>query len=115
MCIFCDIKDMGKRRALCHVHKKECEVPDVNVLLVSTSCKDLSNLSTNSRGSGSDVPVLALEHSLGGSADTFRGGLLPYLGNHEDDLAIYENSDHLANELGAASSQEQGNLGIFSG
>ena len=37
VCIFCDIKDMGKRRAPCHVHKKECEVPDVNVLRVSTS------------------------------------------------------------------------------
>ena len=112
VCIFCDIRDMGKRMAQCHTHEKECQVPDVNVLLVSTSCKDLSNLSASGRSS--DGPVLALEHSPGGSADTFRGGLLPYLDNHEVDLIIYENSDNVANENGAASGQEQSNLDIFS-
>ena len=66
--IFEKIEDMGGSRAQCFVHGKECTVPSCNMLFVSTSCKDLSKLS-NKRYL---KPVLSLETSSGGSADTFR-------------------------------------------
>ena len=45
ICIFCDIQHMGEATAKCWVHKTDCRVPDVNILVVSTSCKDLSRMS----------------------------------------------------------------------
>ena len=72
ICIFCDALDMGKDKAECFTHGGAlCLVPDVDVLILSTSCKDLSCLSKHK---SSSVAVLGLQHSPGGSADTFRGG-----------------------------------------
>ena len=70
-------------------------MPDVDVLILSTSCKDLSCLSKHK---SSSVAVLGLQHSPGGSADTFRGGLLSYLDNHKASVIFYENSDHLVDD-----------------
>ena len=83
ICIFCDIRDMGNDMAQCWVHKKDCRVPDVNILLASTSCKKENE-----------------KHTEGGRADTspYRGGLLAYIDNHSTDLVIYENSEVLAEE-----------------
>ena len=110
ICIFCDILDMGNSTAKCWVHQKDCKVPDVNILLVSTSCKDLSRLSNGSKAKkGMEkhsahakyrIPVLAQDHSPGGSADTYRGGLLNYIDKHHVDIIIYENSDVLADDGG---------------
>ena len=72
ICIFGNICHMGEAKAWCHVHNRYCDVPDCNFVLVSTSCKDLSPLSNTK----CPVPVLSLGHSPGGSADTFRLGLL---------------------------------------
>ena len=93
MCIFCDIRTMGRTSAPCHVHGRLCIVPGCDVLVVSTSCKDLSKLSS-CRSSGSE-PVFSRAESPGGSADTFRG-LLSYLDAHTDvGFLVYENSDNL--------------------
>ena len=73
ICIFIDILHMGQRTAYCETHDKECEIPDVELLLVSTSCKDLSLLS--SAAWHFNEPVLDMETSPGGSADTFGGFL----------------------------------------
>ena len=85
-CMFGNICHMGQAKAWCHVHNRNRDVPDGNFLLVSTSCKDLSPLSNAARS----VPVLFLGHSPGGSADTFRQGLLQYLDNHTIDVLFYE-------------------------
>ena len=94
ICIFGDITELGNAEAWCHTHNKKCLVPDVNIAIVSTSCKDLSTLSQSSFA----VPVLSLEHSPGGSADTFRRGLVAYIDDHTVDMVFYENSDHMADE-----------------
>ena len=44
ICIFTDIKNMKNKGAYCHVHEKECVIPYAMVVVVSTSCKDLSGL-----------------------------------------------------------------------
>ena len=96
VCIFCDIQDMCKVRAPCSTRQASCLVTHCNVLVVSTSCKDLSPL-CHARSKRSE-PVLSRHSSQGGSADTFRGGLLPYLDSHSVDLVVSENSDRLADE-----------------
>ena len=94
ICIFCDIKDMGNPCARCEVHDGLCPVSDVMILVVSTSCKDLSPLSNNKFS----APVLSLETSPGGSADTFRLGLLAFLDSHAASIVLYENSDQMADD-----------------
>ena len=109
ICIFCDALDMGKGQAKCYTHGgTHCPVPDVDILILSTSCKDLSCLSKHK---SSPVAVLGLQRSPGGSADTFRGGLLSYLDNHSASLIFYENSDHLADD--ANNGSDASNLDIF--
>ena len=102
--IFKDIKEMGQASAACWTHGKPCPVPDCEFLFVSTSCKDLSTLSH----AKFSQPVLSLQTSPGGTADTFRLGLLSYLDHHKVHVIVYENSDHLADPAhgdGTASSQ----------
>ena len=97
MCIFTDITDLASGTAQCHVHGRLCRVPDANILIGCSSCKDLSNLQGKPRG----APVLGREHSPGGTAVTWQG-LLGYLDNHVVDLVIYENSDKLDDAHDAA-------------
>ena len=78
---------MGQRTAYCETHDKECEIPGVNILVVSTSRKDLSLLSSAARNFAE--PVLDMDTSPGGSADTF-GGFLTYPDAHPVDLVVYE-------------------------
>jgi site-specific DNA-cytosine methylase len=102
MCIFCDIRDMGKTTAHCHVHDRLCIVPDCDILVASTSCKDLSKLSSNRNKF--EGPVLDRKESPGGSADSFRG-LLTYMDSHSIEMLVYENSDNLDDCQDAASGQ----------
>ena len=90
MCIFKDIIHLASETAECHVHGRRCRVPDANIIIGCSSCKDLSNL----QGKPSGAPVLGREHSPGGTAATWQG-LLGYLDTHVVDLVIYENSDNL--------------------
>ena len=89
---------MGQRTAFCETHDQNCEVPGVNILLVSTSCKDLSLLSSTARNF--TEPVLDMDTSPGGSADTF-GGFLGYVDNHTASMVIYENSDQMVDDHAA--------------
>ena len=112
ICIFDDITHMGGGEAYCYAHKCNCRIPHCNILVVSTSCKDLSNLSSNR----SNKPVLAGQQSPGGTADTFHKGLLPFLDACGPDLVFYENSDHLADavaESKASDGPSQSNLEVF--
>ena len=107
ICIFCNALDMGNDKAECFTHGGAlCPVPDVDVLILSTSCKDLSCLSKHK---SSSAAVLALHHSLGGTADTFRGGFLSYLDNHKASVIFYENSDHLADDGNNDNKNNDGN------
>ena len=106
ICIFKDIGQMQRPEAECVVHGRHCPVPDVDVLVVSTSCKDLSKLANLPRKFST---VLGQETSRGGSADTFRNGLLPYLDSHKAHILFYENSDEMAENQ----SQTDNNLDIF--
>ena len=60
-CVFHDACDMGKAKAYCHRHKKECVVPCVDILITGTSCKDFSRASNSY---GSFESILALESWL---------------------------------------------------
>ena len=42
VCLFRDIQDMGKPVADCVVHNQPCPVPTVDLLVIGTSCKDMS-------------------------------------------------------------------------
>ena len=91
MCIFKDIVVLAGESAECHVHGRQSPVPDANIIIGCSSCKDLSNL----QGKPSGTAVLGREQSPGGTAVTWKG-LLGYLGNHLVDLVIYENSVNLS-------------------
>ena len=110
ICIFVDIKDMGKTRAACTVHNKPegCLIPHAEIGFVSTSCKDLSSLSLRKSSLSRAGSVLAMETSPGGSADTFRG-FLNWLA-HGAELVFYENSDNLADEK---ESKTNANMDVF--
>jgi site-specific DNA-cytosine methylase len=110
ICIFCDIRCMGGTVAECSVHNRKCIVPDCDILIVSTSCKDLSKLSNAKFAE----PVLSLQKSPGGSADTFRG-LLSYLDGHHAGMLVYENSDQLDDQPNEtpASAGQRSNSDIF--
>jgi site-specific DNA-cytosine methylase len=106
VCIFGDITQMGNTTQYCYAHKKKCPIPDVQILLVSTSCKDLSRLAHNAPNA---PPVLSLQTSPGGSADTWRG-LLSYMDAHPPSILFYENSDNLED---SSSSGTTGNMDVF--
>lgn len=109
MCIFKDIIHLASETAECHVHERRCRVPDANIIIGCSSCKDLSKL----QGKPSGAPVLGREHSPGGTALTWKG-LLGYLDTHVVDLVIYENSDNLDDGTSdALGLQDVSNLGIF--
>ena len=82
---------MSQPCAPCTVHGKDCALPPVDILVVGTSCKDMSKCSVYFKQSR---PVLSREWSPGGSAQTFRG-LLAYLDRCPANVVIYENVDSM--------------------
>jgi site-specific DNA-cytosine methylase len=74
----------------CCAHGAKCFVPAVDLLIVGTSCKDLSKANPNKYKH--QQAVLSQSSSRGGSAQTFRS-LLAYLDAHRPALIIYENVD----------------------
>ncbi len=93
ICIFKDIEDLGEAEAKCFTHKRCCAVPTVDLVVVGTSCKDLSVL-TRKRKACHDLPILAKQSSKGGSAQTFRG-MLRYIQEHPPAMLVFENVDGL--------------------
>ncbi|CAE6953498.1 SSRP1 [Symbiodinium sp. CCMP2592] len=104
VCIFRNILDMGSAEAECAVHKKKCPIPTVDILVVGTSCKDMSRANTTAPKSA----VLRMDTSKGGSAQTFQG-LLRLLDERPPAIVLFENVDAIdENKEGGES-----NLDIF--
>lgn len=107
LCIFKDITHLGAGVSDCATHDCPCPVPYVDMLVVGTSCKDVSSLSSARRTSTGKL-VLATEVSPGGTAQTVRG-LIAYLRDCRPGLVFYENVDKLADDaVDAASGQRSG-------
>lgn len=89
-CIFTNIGNMGDDLAECWEHGPGCcRVESVDLLVVGTSCKDMSK--ANSSGVRGEAVLLSKE-SCGGSAQTF-AGLMSYVERHRPLLILYENVD----------------------
>ena len=91
VCIFSNIQEMASREAPCWHHRKKCIVKGVDLLIVGTSCKDLSRANSSAGAAG---PAFSHETTRGGSAQTFKG-LVAYIRVHRPLLVIYENVDAL--------------------
>eukprot|EP00435_Cladocopium_sp_Y103_P067075 s554_g29.t1 len=97
-CLFFDIADMGNSEALCDVHTgRPCQVPAVDVLVIGTSCKDLSR--ANSSVDRKKL-VLSQATSKGGSAQTYHG-FLDYVAAHQPTMIVYENVDAIDDKVTA--------------
>ena len=92
-CLFTDIGHMSEKTAPCCCHGSKCNVPSVDLLLVGTSCKDLSKANPN-KSQDRQRATFSLMHSRGGSAQTFRG-LMGYLKNRRPSFVVFENVDTL--------------------
>lgn len=92
-CLFTDICDMGKEMATCSCHGSKCFTPSVDILVVGTSCKDLSKANPNKR-KDSEQATFTQSHSRGGSAQTYHG-LVAYLRKKRPPLVVFENVDTL--------------------
>ncbi|CAE7907967.1 SSRP1 [Symbiodinium sp. KB8] len=154
-CLFCDICELGRPHAACAAHKGNgvshhghgsenkidevsdrdklpeghCYVPQVDILVLGTSCKDMSRANhpkSSARGGSqnSQSLVLSMESSKGGSAQTFRG-MLAYCEKNSPAIVIFENVDAIDDRQGGSSnldilladamlSQEMGNRGYES-
>ena len=89
-CIFTDIQDMGAAQAECWEHGPGCcHVKGVDLLIVGTSCKDMSRANP---GQVRQELVLNSKESKGGSAQTFNG-LLSYVEQHRPLMILFENVD----------------------
>lgn len=109
-CIFQDIAELECDEAKCCRHGGGCIVPSVDLLVVGTSCKDLSKLNHTAPGAGHDTtkPVLEQSSSRGASAQTFQG-LVGYIRSHRPLFVVYENVDAISDQL---SSTDDSNLKV---
>ena len=64
VCIFADAQDMGGHTARCIVHNMESVVEPVDLLIVGTSCKDMSRVNSNMK-KVKDAPVLSKKTTPG--------------------------------------------------
>ena len=69
MCIFKDIIVLKDKTAECHVHGRRCRVPDANIIIGCSSCKDSSNI----QGKPFGTPVHGGEQSPGLTSVTWKG------------------------------------------
>ena len=95
-CIFADIQELGKEKARCVVHNKECTVPDSDAFFCGVSCKDLSR--QNPRRDPSKL-VLSESTSPGGSAQTW-AGFKSYVSTKQPGLVVFENVDAIEDQAG---------------
>ena len=91
-CVFERAEEMGNKKAKCSRHDRHCEVPDSDVTIAGTSCKDFSRSTGHSHTER--ATVLEGATSAGGSAQTFHG-LIGYLLHHLVTLLLFENVDTL--------------------
>ena len=81
------VSDHGESRVS---DRAGCGVRQVDILVLGTSCKDMSRANPSYKVGG--PPVLLSESSKGGSAQTFHG-MLAYVESHAPQLVIFENVD----------------------
>ena len=89
VCIFKDIQDMGARQAPCAAHQRQCPIKGVDVLVLGTSCKDLSRCN-----SGEKKLFFEQSHSRGGTSQTFRG-FIQCVERLCPPIILYENVDSM--------------------
>ena len=105
-CVFTDILELKESEAPCAMHSPgrkckgrfvhaACAVQSVDVLVIGTSCKDLSR--ANSSVDRTRL-VLSEETSKGASAQTFRG-MLGYVAAHRPRFVIFENVDSIDDKV----------------
>lgn len=104
-CLFVDICELGQDMADCAAHGQKCPVPQVDLLVLGTSCKDMSRANPFQQ---KDAAVLSQQASRGGSAQTFHG-MLSYLQNKCPPLVLFENVDSMDDSKGT----ELNNMDIF--
>eukprot|EP00438_Fugacium_kawagutii_P001081 Skav236104 [mRNA] locus=scaffold1166:290060:291565:+ [translate_table: standard] len=104
-CLFVDICDLGQDMADCATHGQKCPVPQVDFLVLGTSCKDMSRANPFQQ---KDAAVLSQQASRGGSAQTFHG-MLSYLQSKCPPLVLFENVDAMDDSKGT----ELSNMDIF--
>ena len=109
-CLFTDILDMGDNMAACSCHStatraSKCFIPTVDLLLVGTSCKDMSKANPNKKRDREQA-TLSLQHSRGGSAQTYRG-LVKYLAKRKPPLVVFEKVDNLDESSQGGMSNQQ--------
>ncbi|CAE7228141.1 SSRP1, partial [Symbiodinium natans] len=117
-CLFTDICTLGGSHSECVAHgpnhqgtfnssgvseqgRGRCPVPQVDLLVVGTSCKDMSR-ANNSSSKGRSPPVLLQEKSKGGSAQTFQG-MLAFIDAHSPGIVLFENVDAMEDKTGGNS------------
>ena len=86
-CIFEDIAALGQGEAACSNHERCCPVETVDLLVVGTSCKDLSR--ANASRVSHESPVLEQSSSKGGSAQTYHG-FLSYVRTHRPNFILLD-------------------------
>ena len=92
-CLFERAEHMGANAAKCRKHGGRCcTIPDADLVIAGTSCKDFSK----ALGTSAKVKQHVLDNSTstGGSAQTFHG-LISYLMNHVVTMLLFENVDTL--------------------
>ena len=109
------VSDHGRVSDRGRLPEGHCFVPQVDILILGTSCKDMSRANPNKSRSS---PVLLADSSKGGSAQTFRG-MLAYTDAHSPSLIVFENVDTIDDRAGATSNldillAEMGNRGYES-
>ena len=92
-CVFVQAEDLNQPRAYCCTHRRKCPVPDCDIMIAGTSCKDFSKASSN-RCHLSPTDVLMQDSTPGGSAQTMRA-LLKYVSRHCVAILLLGNSDNL--------------------
>ena len=104
-CLFVDICELGGDVADCAAHGQKCPVPQVDLLVLGTSCKDMSRANPCQH---KDSAVLSQQVSRGGSAQTFQG-MLSYLQSKCPPLVLFENVDAMDDSKGT----DMNNMDIF--
>ena len=104
-CLFVDICELGGDVADCAAHGQKCPLPQVDLLVLGTSCKDMSRANPCQH---KDSAVLSQQVSRGGSAQTFRG-MLSYLQSKCPPLVLFENVDAMDDSKGT----DMNNMDIF--
>ena len=89
----------------CAAHGQKCPLPQVDLLVLGTSCKDMSRANPCQH---KDSAVLSQQVSRGGSAQTFRG-MLSDLQSKCPPLVLFENVDAMDDSKGT----DMNNMDIF--